>query len=227
VNTPNHRRNSALGALALLLAACGGNAPAPESRLLAVDGIEIALSEVEPYIEFLSSFMPNAGRKTSVQLVLDQYLLPLRLAQRAFPALRAEQRARAEALCSVATNVVELEQCAEGLPPHMKDVRAVRRPHAQLPVAIFLFDQMLQGSVSPPIEVPTGYFVVGCLEMHESQAVLEDYCKALQIGFVTHSRADWEKWIEAEHARVADKVTFVHPDYRDALPTWLKPPKLP
>jgi hypothetical protein len=211
----------------LLLAACGGNAPPAESRLLVVDGIEIALSEVDPYIEFLASFMPNAGRKTRVQLVLDEYLLPLRLAQRAFPKQRAEQREHAEALCSVASNVEELQQRAAMMPPHMKDVRNIRRTHAQLPVAMFLFNQMLQGSVSPPIEVPSGYFVVGSLGMHETQSALDDYCTALQIGFVTHSGTEWQQWIEAEHARIADKVTFVHPDYREALPTWLKPPKLP
>ena len=227
MNGPNHRRNSALGALALLLAACGGNAPAPESRLLVVDGIEIGIAEVEPYIEFLASFMPNAGRKTRVQMVLDQYLLPLRLAQRAFPKQRAEQREHAEALRSVATNVEELKQRAELLPPHLKDVRNLRRTHAQLPVALFLFDPMLEGSVSQPIEVPSGYFVVGCLGRHETQSALDDYCSALQIGFVTHSATEWQQWIEGEHARVADKVTFVHPDYREALPTWLKPPKLP
>ncbi|HEU4420824.1 MAG TPA: hypothetical protein VFT55_17935, partial [Planctomycetota bacterium] len=214
MNTPSHRRNSALGALALLLAACGGEAPAPESRLLVVDGIEIALTEVEPYIKFLADFMPNAGRKTRVQLVLDQYLLPLRLAQRAFPSQRAEQLARAEALCAIATNVAELEQQAALLPPEMKDVRYLRRTQARLPVAMFLFDQMLQGSVSRPIEVPSGYFVVGCLELRESQSALDDHAKALQIGFVTHTGTEWKQWLEAEHARVADKVTFVHPDYR-------------
>jgi len=226
VNPPNHRRN-ALGAAALLLAACGGDAPAAETRLLVVDGIEVGITEVEPYLEFLGSFMPNAGRKTRVQLVLDQYLLPLRLAQRAFPKERAEQREHAEALCSVATNIEELQQRAELLPPHMKDVHNFRRTHVQLPVALFLFNELLQGSVSPPIEVPSGYFVVGCLGLHESAAMLDDYCTALQIGFVTHSATEWQQWIEAEHARVADKVTFVHPDYREALPTWLKPPKQP
>lgn len=226
MNSPNHRRNSAL-ALALLLAACGGKAPAPESRLLVVDGIEITLAEVEPYTTFLASFMPNAGRKTRVQLVLDQYLLPLRLGQRAFATQRAEQRARAEALRSVATNVAELEQQAAQLAPEMKDVRHLRRTQAMLPVAMFLFDPMLQGSVSPPIDMPAGYFVVGCLELHESVSALEDHAKALQIGFVTHTVAEWKVWLEAEHARIADKVTFVHPDYREALPTWLKPPKLP
>ena len=114
MNPPTHRRN-ALGAAALLLAACGGNAPAAETRLLVVDGIEVGITEVEPYLEFLGSFMPNAGRKTRVQLVLDQYLLPLRLAQRAFPKERAEQREHAEALCSVATNIEELKQRA-GVP---------------------------------------------------------------------------------------------------------------
>jgi hypothetical protein len=227
VNAPSHRWSSALGTAALLLAACGEPAPAPEPRLLVVDGVGIALAEVEPYVEFLASFMPNAGRKTKVQTVLEQYLLPLRFAQRAFPAQRAEQLTHAAALCSVATNVVELEQHAAQIPAHLKKETNLRRTHAQLPVAIFLFDPMLQGSVSPPIEVPSGYFVAGCLEMHESALALDDYCKALQVGFVTHSAIEWRQWWETEQARIADKVTFVHPDYREALPTWLKPPKLP
>jgi hypothetical protein len=30
-----------------------------------------------------------------------------------------------------------------------------------------------------------------------------------------------------EQARVADKLTFVHPDFRFALPSWIHPPKQP
>ncbi len=217
----------ALGATAVIRGVWrnGDSAPAAEPRLLVVDGIEITLADVEPYVRFLDSFLPEGGHKTKVQRVLDEYILPLRFAQRAFPAQRHEQFVHAQALCSVATNTDELEERSKLIQDRKHS--NLTRLHAQLPVAVFLFDPLLHRSVSPPIEVPTGWFVAGCVEMHESALAVDDYCEALQVGFVTHTAGEWHTWLLSEQTRVADRVTFVHPDYREAMPAWLKLPKLP
>ena len=80
-------------------AACRSEA-APETRLLVVDGIEIQLADVAPYVAFLDSFLPEGGKKTKIHRVLEEHLIPLRLAQRAFPVERAALAERAKALAA-------------------------------------------------------------------------------------------------------------------------------
>lgn len=220
-----HLRRIALAALAATAAACAEPAPPAEPRILVIDGIEIRFADVEPYAAFVDTFRPETGTKTKILHVIFDYLLPLRVAQRAFPKERAEQRARAVALTSVATNVAELEQHS-ALIEHKRRSN-LNRTKAQLPVAMFLFDPLHVGGVSPPIEVPQGYYVVGAFDLHESPLVLDDHVDALQVGFVTHDAGSWHEFFEAEKRRLADRCTFVHPDYRDSLPDWIRPPKTP
>ena len=214
-----------LVALAIVVSACEDEAPA-EQRLLVLDGIEIRLAEVEPYVAFLDSFIPEGGRKSKIQRVLDEYLVPLRLAQRAFPAERRELKERADALCSVATNVVELEE-------HSRIIKEKRRSNltrmkAHLPVAMFALDAMRVGAVSPPLEMPEGWYVVGAYDLRESPSlVLDDYIDALQVGFITHTSSKWLEWYNAAKIELADKATFVHPDYVTAMPPWIRPKKQP
>jgi len=216
---------ASLGAVGIALSACGRDAPA-ETRLLVLDGIEIQLAEVEPYVAFLDSFLPEVGRKTKVQRVLDEFLIPLRLAQRAAPERRRELRDRALALCSVATNVIELEQQTAQM---LEKRRAeVTRMHTQLPIGMYAFDPMRVGAVSPPIEVPEGWFVIGTYDLKESRAlVTADTVDAVQVGFFTHTPGQWREWYAAEKPRLADKATFVHPDYVNAMPVWIRPKKQP
>ncbi|MEO6598171.1 MAG: hypothetical protein ABIP94_25790 [Planctomycetota bacterium] len=212
-------------AISFSLHACGKSAPPAETRLLVVDGMEIELAEVMPYVEFLDSFLPELGRKTKIMRVLDDHVLPVHAARRAFAAERLEQLDRAEALSSVATNTAELEEKATLVKDQSR--RGLTRLKALLPVAMFLFDPLKLGSVSPPIEVASGYFVVGCFDLTTSPLAIGDHVDALQVGFVTHSAAEWFRWFESEKERIATKVTFVHPEYRDAMPQWLVLPKLP
>ena len=224
----SRHRPHLLRTLALLLAAastgCSEKGPAP-SLLLVIDGISIQLDEVEPYVRFLDEFVPEGGRKTKVQRALEEQLIPLRLAQRAFPNERASLLAQAQTLCGVATNAIELEQHAKAL-EHQRRAHFARL-HAKLPIAMFLFDPLKLGSVSPPIEVPEGWSVVAGFDMRQGALALDDSVDALQVAFYTHGGRDWSQWLDAEKLRVADKVTYVHPDYVHALPDWVHPPKQP
>jgi hypothetical protein len=205
-----------------LAVACSRAAPA-EHRLLVLDGIEITLADVDPYVAFFDSWLPEGGRKSKVLRALDDLLIPLRLAQRAFPAERAQLRARAEALCSVATNAYELEQQSQ----QVKDKRRsnLTRSTALLPVAMHVFDPSRVGAVSPPLELPHGWFVVGVFDLQPSPGlVMADYVDALQVGFVTHTSPQFMAWYLEQQQQLADKATFVHPDYEHAMPPWVRVP---
>ncbi len=221
------RSGAAHVACLLALAACGDE-PARPARdpdlLLVVDGIEVRVSEVEPFVAFYD-FLPESSRSSKVRRILTEYTIPLRLSQRAFAAKRKELYATAKALTEVATNAVELQQVmSDGRLPG----RALENVRLQLapPLALFLFDPLLRGSVSPPIEVPEGYKVVACNDVKEAPLVLDDLCSSLQVAFNTHNLInDYIAWRDAEMARVAHLVTYVHPDYREALPPGFEAPR--
>ncbi|MFY9344070.1 MAG: hypothetical protein WAT39_16390 [Planctomycetota bacterium] len=214
-------------ATGLLLTSCGADAPAEEQRLLVLDGIEITLADVQPYVAFYDSCVPEGGRKTKVQRVLEEHLIPLRLAQRAFPAERAEQKARAEALVATAGNIHELEKQTALLDTN-KVRRNMTRLQAMLPIAMFLFDPQRVGATSPPLELPSGFWVAAAYELKESPGLqLDDYVDALQVAFVTHPSGDFMQWYQQQKQALADKATFVHPDHLTAMPPWIHPPKQP
>jgi hypothetical protein len=211
--------------LPALLAACGEEEAKPDPELLLVfDGIEVRFADVEPYVEFLGSFLPESGRKARIMRALDEQVLPVALARRAFPGERKQQLERARELCSVATNVHELEEQTRTYSPKAR--RDYTRLH-MLPIAMFLFEPLNLGSVSDPIELPAGYVVVGAFDLKESALLLDDYADTLQVGFETHPPTAWSSWLAAEKQRVSSKVTYVHPDYREAMPPWLELPRQP
>lgn len=211
-------------AVALLTTACGQPEPPPkEERLLVIDGIEIRFSDLQPYYDFLKESRPELGVKSTYIWAMRDHVLPVMVARRAFPKERAELLERAQALCSVASNILELEKNSELIVAKTRS--NLTRINARLPVAKFLFVEEMTGAVSPPIELPDGYFVVGAYDYNKSQLTIADYVDALQVGFVTHTGKEWVSWWEAEQKRIGDKVTFVHPDYRDNLPKWMKLPK--
>jgi hypothetical protein len=165
--------------------------------------------------------MPESGRKTKVQKVLQDFTVPLRLAQRAFPDQRRTMHERARQLRSVATNVAELEQqAAQQVIKRME----LTRSQTDLPIAAFLFDPLTTRGVSDVVEVPRGYVVAAAHEIKEAASAIADTVDAVQVGFFTHTPADWETWKQLEQERVADKATYIHPDFREAMPTWLKLP---
>lgn len=204
--------------------ACSEQQQAPPDRLLVVDGIEVTFAELEPYLQFFASFMPEGGQKVRIHQILDDHLLPLRLAQRAFPEQRRQLLGQAQALCAVATNAHELDEQSRAIED--KSRRNLTRRN-RLPVVMFLFAPENTGAVSPPIEVPFGYVVTAAFDLKQAARLVDDYVDALQVGFATHSSDDWKLWLEDEKRRIATKVTYVHPDYREAMPSWLQLPRLP
>lgn len=209
----------------LLFAACGKAPPAvahPANLLLTIDGLDITLDEVAPHVKFLDSVAgPEWATKVKFRRVLEEFTIPLRLAQRAFPEQRAKMHERAANLRSVADNAIEIEK--QGAQQVIKRKGLVRRA-VELSVAEFLFDPLLTGSASQPIEVPRGWIVAGAFDLQQSAQLVNDLVDAVQVGFLTHTPGDWQTWWDLEQVRIADKVTYVNPAYRDHLPEWIKLP---
>ncbi|HLQ38517.1 MAG TPA: hypothetical protein VK348_11990 [Planctomycetota bacterium] len=228
--------------LVLLLGGCsrcdgGSGQPAPPppnhddqlppdgERLLGFDGIDVTIGEVRPFVEFWRRIYPHWSLRATICKVLDSYLLPLRLAQREFPQQRAEQLQRATSLHAVASNSAELAaQCklqGELLTAYHSDVTVNK---VETPVALFLFDRSRLGATSEPIELPQGYLIAAAVKLHEGGVVGDDYIEALQVVFYTHQKRPFQQWLQDAKTKVAGKVTFVHPDFRTAVPEWLKLP---
>lgn len=217
---------AALGVALLGFAACGADsgAPAKEERLLVLDGIEIRFADVEPFVAYLDSYLPEGGRKTKIQHVLDDHVIPLKLAQRAFADQRRVQKVRADEICSVAKTWDELEKVSAQLADKKRAV--VTRTHSRLPVEMYAFDPLHSGSVSPPLEVPEGWFIAGIYDVQQSPAqMLSDRVDMLQVGCVTHTSREWADFYAAEKQRIAGKATFIHPDYVHAMPVWIRQEK--
>jgi len=218
----------ALAATAVLTFGCSKPAPpsptpakAPPSatELLArIDGLDIRFGEVLPYLAVLDTVGPEWSPKVKFRRVLEEFTIPLRLAQRAFPEQRSKLLEQAKALRAIASNYRELEQHGGQLVTKRKKLT---RRSVELPIAMFLFDEMLVGSVSDPIEVPRGFVVATAHDILPSAMVIDDLVDSLQVGFLTHSPGDWQSWLENEQNRIANRVEFVHPDFRDHLPHWL------
>lgn len=210
--------------LALMTFACSNKAdPKDDPRLLVIDGIEITFADLQPYFDWLTSFRPELGIKTTYIWALRDHVLPLKFAQREFATERKEQLKLAQGLASVASNIYELEKQSK-LISH-KSRGNMTRQSAILPVAIWLFDELHTNAVSPPIELAQGFFVAGSYEFHPSPMAMTEYVDALQVGFVTHTKMEWQTWWENEQLTLGKKVTFAHPDYRDDLPKWMDLPK--
>jgi hypothetical protein len=221
---PRTRAAAATLVLAFAIAACHRAEPAAaETRLLVIDGMTIPLAEAEPYLEFLDTFVPEFAPKTKLERVLDEHLIPLYLARREFAAERAVERQRAIDLRSVATNAYELEQASKNLPTLLRS--KAPRLKLKLPVARYLFDTSQVGGVSEPIELPHGYVLAATFDMNQSALALDDHVDCLQVGFFTQPSVDFLKWYEGQKPRLGDRVTFIHPDHRAAMPAWIRPPK--
>ncbi|MCA8973889.1 MAG: hypothetical protein KDC98_04170 [Planctomycetes bacterium] len=194
--------------------------PAPDDILLTIDGIDIRFGEVQPILEFLASSHPEAGRKTVMQMVLEKQIVPVRLAQRAFGEARRHALQEATDLRSIATNALELD--AQNVKAKQRKIYA--RSQVPLPAAMFLFDPLQTGGVSAPLEVPRGYVVTAAHDYVQRPLAGEDLVEATLVGFFTHGDQEWGAWLAAEQDRIADKITYVHPLYVEALPGWCKHP---
>lgn len=198
--------------------------PAPGDRLLTVDGIDVTFGELQPYSDFLGRYWADSGRRARIGKIVDDLILPLRLAQRALARERQQLLERARALSAVAGNAIELEQHGKALGVR-KNVTPGR---VDIPTAMFLFDEARIGSVSPPIEVPQGFLVCAAFQVDHAAVAVDDIADAFIVGFTTaRDQVSWIEWLGEQQRAITDKVTYVHSDYRDVLPHWLKAPTTP
>jgi len=153
--------------------------------------------------------------------VLEEFTLPLRFAQRDFAERRAELKGLAQTMRRAVGNAAELEAAAEGADRRREWV--VRRD-VPIPVSRFLFDPVHVGAASEPIEVPQGFVLAGSFDLEEARLVIEDRCDALQVAFSHFDANTWATWFRDLQQRLKGKTTYVHPDYRDAMPLWLDLP---
>ena len=197
--------------------------PTADDALLTIDGITITFGDLAEGVAYFDSLNPNASKRTKMHRVLDELVLPLKFARHEFAAERQELLAQAVALRAIAGNVQELDEASDS-ELMIRRRKTVTPRDVEIPIARYLFDPTQIGGVSQPIEVPQGYVLAGAFDLEQMQLVLLDRCDALQVLFSNHDISAWRQWLGDLRARIADKVTYFHPDYRDAMPSWAQLP---
>jgi hypothetical protein len=197
------------------------NRLAPEDVLLVVDSVSIRWSDVEQQVAWLDGLAPEYSLRKKIQKTLSDYTIPVLFARRDFSEQRRQLFELAQTVRAASGNVEELRKHASDRPMLQSRLSV---GNVELPVAAFLFDPTRVGAVSDPIEVPAGYLLVGCVDLTRTQVPMEDTAECVQVGFVTHDAAAFREWETAMQERLADRVTFVHPDFRLAMPPWLNLP---
>lgn len=226
--TRGHRACAAgLACLAALAAGCGeAGEPRPRpdpDTILEVDGLRIQRAEIVELEDYLRSVDSRAGRLRIAAKALE-LLIPLHLARREFAESRATLRERAEALRRVVGDggypeLVLKSRMVKGYAPP----RPFARHELPLPVARWAFDESELGSVSPVLETPQGFCLVATREILRGVTRAADRADAYLVTFYTHDAKEFGAWWSAARARLAGRVTYVHPDYVRALPPWLLP----
>jgi hypothetical protein len=216
-------------ALALALAGCAPepDQQAPPGLVLECDGLRIWEHEIEPLLAYVHSVDRRTGRLSAVTGILDGHLIPLKLAERAFPEQRNQQRELAAGLRAVIGNGGYPELVARGRAMGRDPCREVMRHQLPAAIAAWAFDPEHVGEVSPVIEVPQGFTLVSTFEVEQNTTRVTDRAETCQIAFYTHDAAEFGRWYEAQKARLAHAVTYLAPDYEGALPPWMEPPHTP
>jgi hypothetical protein len=209
-----------------LVAACSADSPAQPAPpapgvVLSIDGVQVTAAEVDALTARFDAFDSRVGRATRIRYALDSWLLPLKLAERAFAAERAVQLERAEALARAVDNGGYPALRAQGA-AHGRELRETRRAFP-LPVADWLFAIENVGRVSPVIATPQGFTLVSAYQIERGTTRMHDRVEAFQAVFYTHDARQFDAWVNEQRGRIADRIGYVHPDYREALPAWLKP----
>lgn len=195
--------------------------PAPGDTLLVVDGVTITFADVAEAVADYDRRYPEYNERIKIQKALTQDVLPLVFARREFAAERAHQLGLARTFRGGCGNVEELANNV-GDRPHRRATLVAG--DFEQPVARFLFEPTNVGAVSEPLEVPQGFIVAGAFDLVQEREVIKDRCDALQVMFPTHSAAAFGEWLQALRTRLGPRVTYVHKDYRLAMPPWLKVP---
>ncbi len=223
----NLSRNLPLYLIALIHCACAPDdqpSPPPGAGVvLEVDGLQITAEELRQFDDYFENLDPTMGRNYRTRELLDQFVLPLRLARRAFAEDRAEKRQRATVLAEAVGNsgyagLVERGEVYGGVKPD----HPYSRNDLPLPLARFAFDEDHLFKVSPPIEVAQGFALIATFQLMQGISTVEDQAEVYFVPFYTLDSAQFATWYEVQRDRIRNRVTFVHPDYREALPPWLK-----
>ena len=195
----------------------------PAGLALEIDGLQVTIDELHSYDDYFRELDPSMGRNYRTSELLDQFLLPLRLAQRAFPEQRAEARAEAAALAEVVGDGGYQELVRQGdVLGGFKPERPFSRNQLPLALSRYAFDADHVFLASPPIEVAQGFCLIATYRLHQGITTVEDQVEAYLVPFYTHSGALFASWYKAEKQRIRNRVTYVHPDYREALPPWVE-----
>lgn len=195
--------------------------PGADERLLEVDGMNVTFGELGPLVAYLDELYPEYSYRSKLRAALDRYWLPVLLARRAFPERRAELQRQASQLAEVADNAYDLEERGADLGGR-RSPRPLARKEVELAVAAWLFDPSHIGGVSGPLEVPQGFKVVAAFDLERSTLAADDRVDTFQVPFFTHDMKAFMSWLGTERERVSGKVTYVHPDFTEVLPEWLK-----
>lgn len=190
----------------------------PGDVLLALDGIEITWGELADRVAWLDELAPEYSLQKKIQALLTDETITMRFARREFGAQREEQRQLAETFRASVGNVQELAKAGV----HRTYRRApLTRGDVTVPVARFVFEETNVGGVTPVTEVPRGYVVAGAFDLKQARAPMEDVVDVGILGFYTHDEGAWSGWTDQLRARIRTRVTYVHPDFRLAMPPWL------
>lgn len=195
----------------------------PDEVLLIVDGLSITRAQVHEFDDYVLFYDSKVGRKHLARHVLDDFVLPTALARRAFAAERRTLFAKAKEL-SDACQIEGLEALLrygklQGGYPWQRKVRSKLR----WSLGRWAFDEEHLLAVSPPLEMPQGFYVIAAESLEPELSRAFDRVTVYLVPFLTHVAAGtFQPWLRGEKERIADRVEYVHPELEGALPPWLQ-----
>jgi hypothetical protein len=226
---PPLTRGAAAAVLLLVGGGCSrapapGPAPADPELALAFDGLRVTRAELMDLVPYFESIDRRLGRKHLLRQILEQDVIPLRLAQRDLARERAPLRERAQALHRVVGTGGFPELVVKGRPygVHRPEQGWLRSelPHA---VARHAFDEARLGQLSPVLELPQGYALVATSEIRPGATTALDRADACLVTFYTHDAAAFGRWLDGARRKLHTTLTWVSPDLADVVPDYLRP----
>lgn len=211
-------------ALGALLPSCSSEqASPPPGVILEIDGLRVTAEDIADFEDYFRELDPIMGRAYRTRELLDQTVLPLLLARRAFAEQRASEKRKAETLREMIGDGGYYELSGRGEPyGGFQPELPFGRNSLPRAVARYAFDDHHLFDVSPPIEVSQGFCLIATRRILRGTTTVEDQVEAYVVPFYTHAGQEFADWYEREKERVGHLVTYVHPDYREVLPPWVK-----
>jgi hypothetical protein len=220
-------RSASLFATLALLTSCDPQATSPvrPGLVLDLDGLEVHEAELQPLLAYLDTTGERLGHSYKVQAILDRHSIPLKLAQRAFGVQRQPLAAQAETLRRAVL-------AAGGADPQLREKAAkirgaeatglTNRSVMDLAQAAWCFNPDNLGLVSPVIELPHGYCLLSFADHRPGLQRSQDEVDVFLVPFFTHDVKAFDRWYAEQQKSLVNSLRYCHPDYVDALPTWLR-----